>query len=277
MSAEKDNAPSFREHSHPKRWVVSIILIVILLWLIHAFVDADISWRVVQQYLFSPSILWGLLATVAITLCSMLLGLILGVLFAVMRLSDNPVARSVASLYLWVFRGTPVYVQLLMWFNIALVFPTISFFGSEIKTVDVVTPFIAALLGLGVNEGAYLTEIIRGGIMSVDAGSVEAADALGIPRFRVFRRIVMPQAMHIIVPSLGNQFIGMLKTSSLASAVAYEEMLLRAQQIYFVNNFVMELLFVAATWYLITTSLISIVQYFVEKFYSKGTERVKSA
>jgi polar amino acid transport system permease protein len=190
--------------------------------------------------------------------------------FAIMRLSKNPVTNGVASLYIWFFRGTPVYLQLLLWFNLALVFPTINLGFWQGRMVDVMTPFLASLLGLGINEGAYMTEIVRGGILSVDRGQLDAASSIGMTRLTSMRRIVLPQAMRVIIPSVGNEFIGLLKTSSMASAIAYTELLHRAQIIYFVNAKVMELLIVAAGWYLIVVTLFSAIQSRLERRFSRG-------
>ncbi|UQN14653.1 amino acid ABC transporter permease [Gulosibacter sp. ACHW.36C] len=256
---------------HWGRWVSGIILVGLLAALIYAFAVGKIDWSYVGQYLTAPAVLSGLWATVYISVLSMLIGIVLGIFFAILRLSPSPVSQFFAWLYIWFFRGTPVYLQLLLWFNLALVFPTIGFFGIfEARTVDVMTPFLAALLGLGVNQGSYLTELIRGGILSVDHGQTQAAQALGMGRIKILRRIVLPQAMRVIVPPLGNEFIGLLKTSSLASAIAFQEVLFRSQQIYFVNTMVMELLLVAAFWYLIVVSIFSIGQYYVERYFARG-------
>jgi polar amino acid transport system permease protein len=206
----------------------------------------------------------------------MILGLFLGVIFAVMRLSHNPVTSGVAWLYVWLFRGTPVLLQILLWFNLALIFPTIGlpFVGSD-KTINIITPFVAALFGLGVNEGSYLTEIIRAGIQSVDEGQTEAASALGLSRVKSLKGIILPQAMRIILPPIGNETIGMLKTSSLAAIISYSELLNQAEKIYYVNARVMELLFVAGAWYLVATSMLTIGQYYLERHLSRGLQRIR--
>ena len=256
---------------HYGRWIAGAVLVGLLLAFVYAFANGQIDWSYVGRYLTAGAILNGLWMTVLISVLSMLIGLTLGVIFATLRLSPSPVSQFFAWLYIWVFRGTPVYLQLLLWFNLALVFPKIGFFGLfEARTVDVMTPFLAALLGLGVNQGSYLTELIRGGILSVDAGQTQAAQALGMGRMKIMRRIVLPQAMRVIVPPLGNEFIGLLKTSSLASAIAFQEILFRAQQIYFVNTMVMELLLVAAFWYLVVVSIFSSIQYYVERYFARG-------
>jgi len=255
---------------HYGRWVSGTIVALLLFLLLRAFARGQIDWPVFAEFFMTPVLLKGLGSTLIITFLSLLIGLILGIVFAVMRLSKNPVTNAVSTLYIWFFRGTPVYLQLLIWFNLALVFPTVNLGFWSGRMVDVMTPFLAALLGLGINEGAYMTEIVRGGIMSVDKGQLDAASSLGMTRLLAMRRIVLPQAMRVIIPSIGNEFIGLLKTSSMASAIAYAEMLHRAQLIYFVNAKVMELLFVAAAWYLIVVTVLSTAQFYVERYFSKG-------
>lgn len=255
---------------HYGRWFSGTVLIVLMGLIIHAFIVGQIDWPVVGEFFFSPALIKGLGNTLLITICSMVIGLILGVVFAVMRLSQNPVARMFAGLYIWLFRGAPVYLQLLIWFNLALIFPVVHLGFAEYRMVDLMTPFIAALLGLGLNEGAYMTEIVRGGIMSVDKGQVDAATTLGMTRLVAMRRIVLPQAMRVIIPPVGNEFIGLLKTSSMASAIAFTELLHRAQLIYFVNAKVMELLIVATGWYLIVVTILSIIQIVIERYFDRG-------
>ena len=177
---------------------------------------------------------------------AMALGIVLGVVVAVMRLSPNPVLQTVAAGYTWLFRGTPLILQLLLWFNLALVFPTIGIPGLwSARTVDVMTPFVAALLGLGINQGAYTSEVVRAGMLSVDIGQYEAAQAIGMTRLRALRRIILPQAMRVVIPPLGNEFIGMVKLTSLASVIQYPEVLHNAENIYYANIRVIELLIVA--------------------------------
>ena len=255
---------------HYGRWLTAALVVAFLAFIIRAFALGQIDWPVVGQYFTAPVLMKGLGSTLLITVFSLMLGLVLGVVFAVMRLSPNPVTNAVASLYIWLFRGTPVYLQLLLWFNLALVFPTVNLIVWSGRMVDVMTPFLAALLGLGINEGAYMTEIVRGGILSVDRGQIDAASALGMPRLLTMRRIVLPQAMRVIIPSIGNEFIGLLKTSSMASAIAFAELLHRSQMIYFVNAKVVELLLVAASWYLIIVTFLSIGQVFIERRFSRG-------
>jgi polar amino acid transport system permease protein len=271
-----DRRLKVRPLRHPWRFVSAGIVIAFLAFIVDSFAHAQIDWSVVKQFLTTEAILIGLQHTILITVSAMLLGLFLGVIFAVMRLSDNPVTSSVAWLYVWLFRGTPVLLQLLLWFNLALVWPTIEIPGIfHSRTVDVISPFLAALLGLGVNEGAYLTEVVRAGILSVDEGQWAAASTLGLSRVQTLRLIVLPQAMRVIIPPVGNETIGMLKLSSLASLISYGELLNQSQQIYFVNGSVIELLFVAAIWYLAATTVLTIIQYYVERYFGRGAQRVR--
>jgi polar amino acid transport system permease protein len=188
-----------------------------------------------------------------------------------MAMSPNPVLKGVAAFYIWFFRGTPLLLQLLIWFNLALVFPRLGIPGVlDARTVDVMTPFMAALLGLGVGQGAYTAEVVRSGILSVDAGQTEAAKAIGMTRLTTLRRIVLPQAMPVIIPPVGNEVISMVKLTSVASVIGYAEILRNAQTIYYANARVIELLIVAAIWYLIVVTALQIGQYFLERHFSKG-------
>lgn len=265
-----DNSDEIIPLRHYGRWISGAIVLLFVALIIRAFARGQIDWAVAGEFFTAPVLLKGLGNTVLITVLAMLIGLALGVVFAIMRLSHNPVTNTVAGGYIWLFRGTPVYLQLLVWFNLALVFPTVQLGFYEGRMVDVMTPFLAALLGLGINEGAYMTEIVRGGILSVDRGQLEAASSLGMPRLMAMRRIVLPQAMRVIVPTIGNEFIGLLKTSSMASTIAYSELLNRAQLIYFVNAKVIELLMVAAGWYLIVVTFFTLIQVRVERYFSRG-------
>jgi len=258
---------------HYGRWVAAAVVLVGLGFLVKAFADAKIDWDMVGEYLFDDQIIEGAGNTLLISVVAMLTGLVLGVLAAVMRLSGNPVTSTVATAYIWFFRGTPVLVQLLLWWNLALVFPTL--FGQD--TNELITPFMAALLGLGINEGAYMAEIVRAGIKSVDDGQTEAAQALGMSKAKTLRRIVLPQAMRVIVPPTGNEFINMLKTSSLASAITYSEVLQKSKDVYTNNLAVMELLIVACFWYLMLTTVFSIGQFYLERRYARGSSRALPA
>ncbi|WP_069882026.1 amino acid ABC transporter permease [Bosea sp. BIWAKO-01] len=256
---------------HYGRFLAAAAILAILAAIARAFALGDIEWRYVGQFLTAPAIMHGLANTILLAICAMVLGIVLGVVFAVMRLSRNPVLRVVAIGYVWLFRAAPALLQLLIWFNLALIFPRIAFPGLfDVRTVDVMTPFVAGLLGLGIQQGAYTSEVVRAGLQSVDQGQYEAAQAIGMTRLRMLRRIVMPQAMRVIVPPVGNEFIGMIKLTSLASVIQYSEMLHAAQTIYYANSRVLELLFVASIWYLAIVSLLSFGQSFVERYFGRG-------
>ncbi|MGW1074304.1 amino acid ABC transporter permease [Streptomyces sp. NPDC002537] len=260
---------------HYGRWVSAVVVLALLGLLVNAFANAKVNYHAIPDYLFNSSVLTGLGKTVLISVLAMLLGLALGIVLAVMRLSKNPVTSSVSWAYIWFFRGTPVYVQLLLWFNLALIFPEINLgFIYRDYTSSFMTPFMAALLGLGLNEAAYMSEIVRAGIQSVDEGQTEASHALGMSQGRTLRRIVLPQAMRVIVPPTGNEFINMLKTSSLAaSAAQYLELLRSTSDIGQTTGATVEMLFLAATWYLILTSVFSVGQFYLERYYARGSLR----
>jgi polar amino acid transport system permease protein len=219
----------------------------------------------------APVLLAGLVNTLVMTVCAMALGLALGVLAAVMTMSPNPVLVGVARFYVWFFRGTPLLLQLLLWFNLALVFPRLGIPGvMEWRTVDVITPFVATWLGLGMNQGAYTSEVVRSGILSVDRGQTEAAQAVGMTRLQAMFRIVLPQALRVIVPPVGNEVISMVKLTSVASVIQFSEILRNAQTIYYANARVIELLIVAAAWYLATVTVLSLGQAVLERRLARG-------
>ncbi|MEU3247933.1 MULTISPECIES: amino acid ABC transporter permease [unclassified Streptomyces] len=259
---------------HYGRWVSGVIVLALLVALAYAFSQGNIQWHTVGDELFVSSVVQGAGRTLLISVLAMVVGVVLGVVLAVMRLSKNPVTSTVAWLYIWFFRGTPVYVQLLLWFNLALIFPVLNL-GPIYKNemTDVMTPFMCALLGLGLNEAAYMAEICRAGLLAVDEGQTEAAHALGMSHTKTLARIVIPQAMRVIVPPTGNEFINMLKTSSLVYAVTYNELLRSTSAIGSTSYAVMEMLFVASIWYLAMTSVFSVFQYYLERYYARGSSR----
>jgi polar amino acid transport system permease protein len=266
---------------HWSWWIVAAFLLLCLVALIHVLVtNPNLQWNVVWEYLFHPSILAGLVMTIKLTVFAMLLGVTIGVLTAVLRLSPIKILSVSAYLYQAFFRGTPVLVQIIFWFNLAALFNTIQIgvpiFGPTFYSVNTnaaITPFVAALLGLALNEGAYMSEIVRGGLLSVDSGQEEAAKALGMSSGRALRRIVLPQAMRVIVPPTGNQVIGMLKTSALVSVTAVTELLYSAQLIYQQTFQTIPLLIVASIWYLVLTSVLSVAQYYLERRFAQGARR----
>ncbi len=254
---------------HYGRYLSALAVLAVLGWLVWAFSRADINYRTTGEFFTAGNVIRGAGRTLLISVLAQAMGITLGVVFAVMRLSHNPVTSTVSWFYIWLFRGTPVLVQLLIWYNLALVFPTIA--GHP--TSDLITPFLAALLGLGINEGAYMAEIVRSGIGAVDEGQTEAAQALGMTRAQTLRRVVLPQAMRVIIPPTGNEFINMLKTSSLAYTIQYSELLLSAVAVYTNNLQVIELLFTVSLWYLLLTSVFSVGQYFLERRFARGSAR----
>jgi polar amino acid transport system permease protein len=266
---------------HPWRWVFAVVVLAAAASVLYTFATApDLNWRAVGQYLFFPSILRGILVTLALTVIAMVIGVSLGALLAVMRLSVNPVVSTVSWFYIWFFRGTPVLVQIFFWYNLALILPYLKLgipfthiqWVGQTNQID--TPFIAAMLGLGLNEAAYMSEIVRAGIISVDQGQTEAAQALGMTRPRVMRRIVLPQAMRVILPPTGNETISMLKTSSLASIATVGELFYVQGQISNANYDIVELLVVASLWYLLMTSILTFGQFYLERYFARGSARM---
>jgi polar amino acid transport system permease protein len=266
----------------PGRWVAAAIVLLIAASIARSIVtNSHFEWHVVGQYLFNAHILHGVLVTIELTVASMAVGIVLGVLLAVMRLSPNPIVSGGSWLYIWFFRGTPLLVQILFWYNVAALFPTISLgipFGPAIihgNANSVITAFVAALVALGLNEGAYMAEIVRAGMISVPEGQTDAAQSLGMSRIQTLRLIVLPQAMRVIIPPTGNETISMLKNTSLISVIAYAELLYSVQEIYDVNFLVIPLLIVASIWYLVLTSVLYVGQYFIERRYGRGFSRAQ--
>ena len=265
---------------HPGRWLTVAAILVLAAMFANALVSNPLfQWDVVAQYFTAETILKGVVQTLYLTFVAMAVGIVLGGILAVMRLSPSPVLSTISWVYIWFFRGTPVLVQLIFWFNLAALFPELSIgvpFGPtffSVETNAAITPFVAAILGLGLNEAAYMAEISRAGIQSVNDGQVEAAHALGMRRLLTMRRIVLPQAMRVIIPPAGNETIGMLKTTSLVSIVTLPELLYSAQSIYSRTFQTIPLLIVASLWYLIMTSVLTVGQYYIERHFAKGNAR----
>jgi polar amino acid transport system permease protein len=265
---------------HPGRWLAAAVVLLLAAMLAHTLVtNPRFQWGVIGHYFASSRVLDGLGITILLTVVAMAIGIVLGVILAIMRLSPNPMLSGASWAYIWLFRGTPVLVQLLFWFNLAFLYPRISIgvpFGPEFfhaSANTLITALAAAILGLGLNEGAYMAEIVRAGILSVEHGQSEAAQALGMRRTLTLRRIILPQAMRVIIPPTGNETISMLKTSSLASVITVTELLYAVQLIYSVTFQTIPLLIVASLWYLIVTSLLTIGQYYIERHYARGSAR----
>jgi polar amino acid transport system permease protein len=266
---------------HPWRWLAAAAIIVLVaLFVYGAATNSAYSWSTYRKYLFDQRISSAALNTVQLTIWAMVLGVLLGVILAVMRLSPNPVFKSVAWVYLWIFRGTPVYVQLVFWGLFPTLYQNIqlgvpfgpTFFHINLQGLSI--SFILAAVGLGLNESAYMAEIIRAGINSVPEGQFEASTALGMSWSMTMRRTVLPQAMRVIIPPTGNEVISMLKTTSLVTAVPYSlELYGRARDISGVIFQPIPLLLVAATWYLVITSVLMVGQYYLERYFSRGISR----
>jgi polar amino acid transport system permease protein len=266
---------------HPWRWVAAIVIVVlVLLFLWGAATNDAYGWSIYRKYLFDQRVSAAAWVTLQLTIYSMVLAIALGVMLAVMRLSPNPVFRSVAWVYLWIFRGTPVYVQLVFWG----LFPTIyrniqlgipfgpTFFHFNLQGLSIA--FVLAVVGLGLNESAYMAEIIRAGISSVPEGQSEASTALGMSWAMTMRRTVLPQAMRVIIPPTGNEIISMLKTTSLVTAVPFTlELYTKTRDISSVIFQPIPLLMVAATWYLAITSVLMVGQFYLERYFSRGASR----
>lgn len=263
---------------HPGRMSSAIIIgIAAILGGISVVTNPNFEWEVVFKYLFDETILSGVFTTVWLTVVCMIIAIILGIVLASFRMSANFVLRTVASAYLWFFRGTPLLVQLIFWYNFGALYPTlgvgipftdISFFSAP--TNDVLTVWLVAIMGLALHESAYMAEIVRGGLLSVSTHQSEAAHALGLDNWQTFRRIILPQALRVIIPPTGNQFIGMLKYSSLVSVIAVADLLYSAQLIYSQTFETIPVLITASLWYLFCTTILTMIQSRIEKHYAKG-------
>lgn len=263
---------------HLSRLIAAIIVLFIVAAILQSLTtNKKYQWNVVGRYLFHPQIVSGVGFTLLLTVIAMAIGIVLAVTMAIMRQSTNPILRGVAWFYIWFFRGTPIYTQLLFWGLVPTLYTTAKVgipFGptfAEWSTADVFGPFVAAILGLGLNEGAYLAEIVRSGLNAVDKGQSEAATALGMKRGQILRRIVIPQAMRVIIPPTGNETISMLKTTSLVLAVPYTHELTFAAQTIGNRTFApIPLLITAALWYLAITSVLMVGQYYIERYFGRG-------
>ncbi|WP_371658960.1 amino acid ABC transporter permease [Streptomyces sp. NBC_00280] len=254
------------------QWTAAVVVLVMLGLAVNSVVrNRAFQWDVVGDYFTSTAVLRGLWLTLWLTAVVMVLGFALGALLAAGRLSTNPVLRSVSWGYVWLFRSIPILVQLLLWFNIGALYPQIL----GVRTVDLLGPVTVAIIGLTLHEAAYAAEVVRGGILSVDRGQIEAAQALGLSRWRRWWRIVLPQAMRSIVPPAGNMLIGTLKGTSIVSVIAVQDLLYSVQLVYHRTYQVIPLLMVATVWYVVVTSVLSVGQYYVERHYARGSERAR--
>ena len=277
---------------HPGRWIAAVVIGVLVLMFVHMLVTNPVfQWKFMVDNMFSPPVLRGARTTLVMTLLAMLLGVLLGIIVAIMRLSPNPIVSGAAWAYVWFFRAIPRIVLLFFCANLGALYGTydlgfpfdhqimgwlglsgdLRFLG--LNGNQIFKGFFAGLLGLVLSEGAYMAEIVRAGIQSVDPGQTEAASALGMSRGKTMRRIVLPQAMRVIIPPTGNEFINMLKTSSLAAVITYGELFQKAQVVYSAKLNNIELLFTISVWYLVLTSVASTVQYYIERRYARGSSR----
>ena len=262
---------------HYGRWIATIFLLLVAAVMVKSLLtNPRFRWGVVGEYIVSTPILEGLRLTLILTVVAQLLGIVIGIVLAIMRLSSNRVLARAAWIYIWFFRGTPLLVQLIFWYNISALYPEIAFgipFGPTFwqgNANELITPFAVAILGLALNEGAYMAEIVRGGIAGIDRGQSESAKALGMTHMQTLRRIILPQAVKVIIPPTGNQTILMLKTTSLVSVLALADLLYTAQTIYARTFETMPLLLVASLWYLVITSVLTFGQYFLERHFTEG-------
>ncbi|WP_069761200.1 amino acid ABC transporter permease [Streptomyces sp. LUP47B] len=279
--AKTSSAPGIPEYADslrivPRRrlgqWTAAVAVLVLLGLAVNSVLRNDaFQWDVVANYFTTDAVLRGLWLTLWLTAVVMTLGFVLGALLAAARLSANPVLRSVSWGYVWLFRSIPILVQLLLWFNIGALYPHIL----GVRTVDLLGPVTVAVIGLTLHEAAYAAEVVRGGILSVDRGQIEAAQALGLSRWRRWWRIVLPQAMRSIVPPAGNMLIGTLKGTSIVSVIAVQDLLYSVQLVYHRTYQVIPLLMVATVWYTVVTSVLGVGQHYLEKRYARGSERTR--
>jgi len=271
--------------ARPGRRIAAVLVALLIAWMATIVVgNPNFQWQVVGKYLFSKEIMDGVKLTIELTLSAMAIGVTLGVITALMRLSENRLLSGAATVYIVAFRGTPALVQLIFWYNLAALFPKITlgipFFGPDFMSLNanaIITPVVAANLGLGLCEGAYMAEIVRAGIMSVDPGQREAGVALGLTRAQTMRRIILPQALRVIVPPTGNQIIGMLKLSSLASVISVTELLAAAGLIYTRTFETIPLLIVASLWYIALTGVLTLGQRVIERRLGRSVQETATA
>jgi polar amino acid transport system permease protein len=262
--------------SHWGRWVSAVVIVALIVALLYGAAQGDISYADIPYYLVSPIILQGLVNTIVLAVVAQVSAIVIGITIALMRISKNPVAQAFASGYTWLFRGLPVLLQILLWYNLALLFPRLQVgipftdvVFVDVSTNDIMTTFVAAFLGLALNESAYMAEIVRAGLKSVDRGQIEAAQSIGETPMQRMARIVLPQAMRVIIPPTGNDFINMLKGTAMASVIGYMELIKAANNISSFNLQVMETLIAAAIWYMVVVSVASVGQFHLERAFDQ--------
>lgn len=264
----------------PGRWLAAAAVVVLVAMFVNTLItNQRFQWGIVAQYFTAPSILRGLGLTLALSASVFVVGYLFGIGLAAMRLSSNPILRSVSFTFVWIVRSVPAIVQVLFWFQLASLYPRLSIgipFGPEfasVQTANLFSGIIAAFIALTLDVAAFSAEVVRGGLLSVDRGQTEAAEALGLSRRRIFRRIVLPQAMPAIIPASGNLANGMVKATAIVSVIAVQDLLYSAQLIYNDNFQVVPLLIVATLWYIIITTALSVLQYFIERHYNRSHRR----
>ncbi|MBK0422774.1 amino acid ABC transporter permease [Leucobacter sp. CSA2] len=265
----------------PGRWIWAAVLLLFAAWVIQAlWTNKNIDYSIVGKFMFNSEIIAGVGVTLVVTAISMIISTVLAVILAAMRLSSNPIAVAFSSFYVWLFRGTPLLVQIVIWGYFGLIFEKITLgipFTDvvfwQVDTNSLLSAFVAGIIALTLNEAAYSAEIVRSGMLSVDSGQKEAAASLGMSPLETFVRILLPQAMRVIIPPLGNELISMIKNTSLLSLIAVMEVYTRATQISAQNLKQVELLIVVSIWYLIIVSLLSIPQHYLERYFGRGVER----
>ncbi len=277
---------------HPWRWVSAAVIAILVAMFVHMLVtNSAYQWGFVWDNLFTPPVLAGARITIVLTILSMVMGIVLGVVLAVMRLSPNPILSGVSFIYTWFFRAVPRLVLCVVFGVASILYSQVTIglpfdrqignlFGISLDTTiysidmhTLLSAFMAGLLALGLSEGAYMAEIVRAGISSVDEGQTEAATALGMSRSLAMRRIVLPQAMRVIVPPTGNEVIAMLKDTSLVAYVPLADLFFNYEAIGARTFQVFPALVAAVVWYLAMTSVLLVAQYFIEKRFSRGTSR----
>jgi len=246
-----------------------LLLALLAMFVASQATNKNIEWSVTGQYLFHPAILGGVAVTIQLAVLSMIISIVLAFFIALMMQSENRVASAFGRVYVWFFRGVPMLVQVLMWYNLAVLFPTI--LGYDTNTL--ISGFTAGLIALSLAESGYMAEIIRSGILSVPAGQTDAGMSMGLTRGQTLRQIVLPQSIRVIIPPTGNQFIGLLKATSLVSVIGGSDLLTRTQLIYGQNFKILPLLAVAVIWYLTLVTVASIGQHFLEKRFNASQSR----
>ena len=266
---------------HPGRWIGALVVLILLAVFVRSLLtNPNFEWSVVGHYFFNTLVLKGILVTIELTVLAMLIGVALGIVLAIMGAAINPLVSGASWLYIWFFRGTPLIVQLFFWEYIAAVYPKLGLgipFGPALIHPDtnvLISGFRAGLLGLALNEGAYMAEIVRAGMLSVDEGQTQAAQSLGLSRGQSLRKIVLPQAMRVIIPPTGNETISMLKNTALVSFIGVAELFHVTENIYSKNFKIPPLLVMASIWYLLMTSILYVGQYFLEKRFARGSVRL---